>query len=74
MPNLQKAEVLITIHAKFGIGAGGIIDTLRLGKPLMVVVNEDLIANHQSEFAEELADNKHLFYARPQTLHQSIKR
>jgi len=38
-----------------------------------VVVNEDLMDNHQSELAEELADRKHLFYARPQTLHQTIK-
>ena len=37
-----------------------------------MVVNEDLMDNHQSELAEELADRKHLYCARPQTLLQTI--
>ena len=37
-----------------------------------MVVNEDLMDNHQSELAEELAERKHLYCARPQTLHQTI--
>lgn len=37
-----------------------------------MVVNEDLMDNHQSELAEELADRKHLYCARPQTLDQTI--
>lgn len=28
--------------------------------------------NHQSELAEELADRKHLYCARPQTLYKTI--
>ena len=55
-----------------GAGSGSIFETLRLGKPLIVVVNEDLMDNHQSELAEELADRKHLYYARPQTLQHII--
>ncbi|RZC11516.1 UDP-N-acetylglucosamine transferase subunit ALG13-like [Glycine soja] len=53
-------------------GSGSIFETLRLGKPLVVVVNQDLMDNHQSELAEELADRKHLYCASPQTLHQTI--
>ncbi|CAN6540960.1 unnamed protein product [Malus baccata var. baccata] len=49
-----------------------IFETLRLGKPLIVVVNEDLMNNQQSEFAEEVADMKHLYYARPRTLRHVI--
>ena len=54
-------------------GSGSIFETLQLGKPLIVVVNEDLMDNHQSELAEELAERKHLYCAHPdQTLHHTI--
>ncbi|KAK4264058.1 hypothetical protein QN277_029398 [Acacia crassicarpa] len=65
--HLNSASLVIS-HA----GSGSIFETLRLGKPLIVVVNEDLMDNHQSELAEELADRKHLYCARPQTLHQTV--
>ncbi|CAL0312174.1 unnamed protein product [Lupinus luteus] len=65
--NLRSASLVIS-HA----GSGSIFETLKVGKPLIVVVNEDLMDNHQSELAEELAERKHLYYASPQTLHQTI--
>ncbi|KAI3761606.1 hypothetical protein L1987_52027 [Smallanthus sonchifolius] len=65
---LRSASLVIS-HA----GSGSIFETLRMAKPLVVVVNEDLMDNHQSELAEELAERKHLFCARPQTLYQLIK-
>ncbi|GJN21033.1 hypothetical protein PR202_gb08478 [Eleusine coracana subsp. coracana] len=55
----MRASSLVISHA----GSGSIFETLRLGKPLIVVVNEDLMDNHQSELAEELAERKHLFCA-----------
>ncbi|XP_002452045.2 UDP-N-acetylglucosamine transferase subunit ALG13 homolog [Sorghum bicolor] len=61
--NMGTASLVIS-HA----GSGSVFETLRLGKPLIVVVNEDLMDNHQSELAEEFAERKHLFCARPQTL------
>ncbi|KAJ3677583.1 hypothetical protein LUZ60_003307 [Juncus effusus] len=63
-----KSASLIISHA----GSGSIFETLRLNKPLIVVVNEDLMDNHQAELAEELADRKHLFCSRPQTLAETI--
>lgn len=66
--NMKSASLVIS-HA----GSGSIFETLRLGKPLIVVVNEDLMDNHQSELAEELADRKHLFCARPHSLYQTIR-
>ncbi|GLT72026.1 hypothetical protein SLA2020_439970 [Shorea laevis] len=63
-----RSASLVMSHA----GSGSIFETLRLGKPLIVVVNEDLMDNHQSELAEELAERKHLYCARPQTLNQTI--
>ncbi|KAK2640520.1 hypothetical protein Ddye_028315 [Dipteronia dyeriana] len=63
-----RAASLVISHA----GSGSIFETLRLAKPLIVVVNEDLMDNHQSELAEELAERKHLYCARPQTLPQII--
>ncbi|PON56551.1 Glycosyl transferase [Trema orientale] len=65
--HLRSASLVIS-HA----GSGSIFETLRLCKPLVVVVNEDLMDNHQSELAEELAERKHLYCARPQTLNQII--
>lgn len=63
-----KSASLVISHA----GSGSIFETLRLQKPLIVVVNEDLMDNHQAELAEELADRKHLLCARPKTLHETI--
>jgi beta-1,4-N-acetylglucosaminyltransferase len=54
-------------------GSGSIFETLGLGKPLIVVVNEDLMDNHQSELADELTERKHLFCALPHTLRETVK-
>ncbi|KAM5221493.1 LOW QUALITY PROTEIN: UDP-N-acetylglucosamine transferase subunit ALG13 [Ctenodactylus gundi] len=55
--DLQKADLVIS-HA----GAGSCLETLEKGKPLVVVINEKLMNNHQLELAKQLYHEGHLFY------------
>lgn len=41
-------------------GTGSILDTLRLGKPLLVVANDLLMHNHQMEVAEQFDEEGYL--------------
>uniref|UniRef100_A0A0D6R8L8 Glycosyl transferase family 28 C-terminal domain-containing protein n=1 Tax=Araucaria cunninghamii TaxID=56994 RepID=A0A0D6R8L8_ARACU len=71
-PNIAgflSSAALVISHA----GSGSIFETLRVGRPLIVVVNEALMDNHQSELAEELAERKFLYCAHPETLAQTIE-
>lgn len=43
---IQQADIVVS-HA----GTGSILDSLRLGKPLLVVTNNELMDNHQEEVA-----------------------
>ena len=47
-------------------------ESLRAGKPLIVVVNEALMDNHQAELASELAAQGHLVCASPESLVDAI--
>lgn len=49
----------------FLIGAGSILETLKLKKPLIVVVNEKLMDNHQIELAEAFHQMNNLYYCTP---------
>ncbi|KAJ8782023.1 hypothetical protein J1605_010536 [Eschrichtius robustus] len=61
--DLQKADLVIS-HA----GAGSCLETLEKRKPLIVVINEKLMNNHQLELAKQLHKDGHLFYCTCSTL------
>jgi len=53
-----KSASLVISHA----GAGSIMEGLRLHKPLLVVINDDLMDNHQEELAEAMSAIHCCFY------------
>lgn len=55
---------LVISHA----GAGSCIEVLTHRKPLIVVVNDKLMHNHQTELAQQLFIDGHLLYCTPYTL------
>lgn len=64
-----KNSDLVISHA----GAGSCLETLELKKPLLVVVNENLMQNHQLELAERLQIDGHLYYCTCDTLEDTLK-
>ena len=67
-PEIASAGLVIS-HA----GAGSVFETLRSGTPLLVVVNEALMDNHQVELAEELAGRGCLRWCVPGDLMEAIE-
>lgn len=59
---------LIISHA----GAGTCLEVLHKKKPLVIVINEDLMDNHQTELAEALQKNGYLFYCTCSTLKHAL--
>ncbi|XP_044283276.1 UDP-N-acetylglucosamine transferase subunit ALG13 homolog [Varanus komodoensis] len=68
LEDVQSADLVIS-HA----GAGSCLEVLEAKKPLLVVVNDKLMDNHQLELARQLHRDGHLFYCTSRTLVQTLK-
>ncbi|XP_038603628.1 putative bifunctional UDP-N-acetylglucosamine transferase and deubiquitinase ALG13 [Tachyglossus aculeatus] len=66
--DIQKADLVIS-HA----GAGSCLEILEAKKPLVVVINDKLMDNHQLELAQKLHQEGHLFYCTCSTLLETLK-
>lgn len=72
-PNLNiemRSSDLVISHS----GAGSILEALSLAKPLIVVVNETLQENHQSELAYELSLGNNCISTVPSNLIEEFKK
>lgn len=57
--DMKEADLIIS-HA----GAGSIMEALRLKRPLIVVINESLMDNHQLELAQAMDERGYLKFCR----------
>ncbi|XP_068104011.1 UDP-N-acetylglucosamine transferase subunit ALG13 [Hyperolius riggenbachi] len=68
LEDIRNADLILS-HA----GAGSCLETLGEGKPLIVVINENLMSNHQLELAKQLHRDGHLHYCTCSTLGATLK-
>ena len=66
--DMRSADLIIS-HA----GAGSILEGMRLGALMIVVVNDTLMHNHQQELAEELRARQHLLATTPSGLLDALR-
>ncbi|NXW30248.1 ALG13 transferase, partial [Phaetusa simplex] len=66
--DLRRADLVIS-HA----GAGSCLETLEKGKPLVVVINEKLMNNHQLELAKQLHRDGHVLCCNCSTLVETLQ-
>jgi beta-1,4-N-acetylglucosaminyltransferase len=64
----MKYASLVISHA----GAGSIVEALEANRRLVVVINEKLMDNHQSELAEKMQEEGYCLYARCSNLAEVI--
>lgn len=71
-----KANILSDINASDLVishaGAGSCIEVLTSKKPLVVVVNENLMDNHQTELAQQLFIDGYLLYCSTQSMAKTL--
>lgn len=65
--DIRQADVIIG-HA----GAGTCMDILNNGKAGLIVINDDLMDNHQLELARQLASEEYLYYCKVNEVSSSI--
>jgi beta-1,4-N-acetylglucosaminyltransferase len=63
-----ETEGMVISHA----GSGSILDALRIGAPIVVVPNTDLLHNHQVELAEALAEQEYVIHGKVDDLVSAI--
>lgn len=73
-PDMKEAALIISHGGKniypllpqsnlaLRLGSGCIFESLNLEKPLVVVINENLMNNHQTELASQLAKDGYLVF------------
>lgn len=61
--DIHSADLVIS-HA----GAGSVLETMEARKPMIVVINDLLMGNHQLELAFQLYKDGHLLYSTPSNL------
>ncbi|KAJ8407173.1 hypothetical protein AAFF_G00288490 [Aldrovandia affinis] len=66
--DMRDADLVIS-HA----GAGSCLEALGARRPLLVVVNDRLMDNHQLELAKQLHSDSHLLYCTCSTLTQTLR-
>ncbi|CAH0719846.1 unnamed protein product, partial [Brenthis ino] len=66
--DMCNADLIIS-HA----GAGSCLEALDANKPLLVVINEDLMDNHQLELADQLQVDGNLYYCTCDTLISTLE-
>jgi len=64
-----KAADLVIGHA----GAGTVLEVLRQEKPLIVVINDSLMNNHQEELASQLQEDGHSLFCYPEALKETLE-
>lgn len=64
---------MFRIVVLFFIGAGTVLEVLRKGKPLLIVINDRLMDNHQEELARDLAEQHFVVCSYPSQMYQVLQ-